>query len=166
MQVPDPGYAGTNFEIWQDHEEMDWISYWDECEYVDDEYWDNGPVGAPNSKPTTKRKQEEYTTNNPTAKRRRVVMESIENVRFVSMAKRLERYYKLAPMLGNVKPYALLPDWRERFAKNTGVIEEKAMPEAMKKAAEARNEDTPPQERQFDAFAQDQDPGQIGRAHV
>jgi hypothetical protein len=157
MQFPDPGYAGTNFEIYQDHEELDWISYWDECEYVDDEYWDNAPLGALASKPTTKRKREENITASPGVKRRRLLMAGIENVKFVSLAKRLERYEQLPPLLGNVKPVALLPDWRERFANSSGEIVEKPMPEAMKKAAEAQDEDTPLKERRFDALVEEGD---------
>lgn len=157
MQIPDPGYAGTNFEICQDHDEVDWIDFWDECEYVDDEYWDSGPIGTSTSKSSGKRKREDHVTESLAAKRRRIMMEKIENVQFVSMAKRLERFYELPPKLGDVKPFALLPNWKERFAKDTGVFEKKAMPEAMKKAAEAQDEETTPKQRQYDAFAQDEE---------
>ena len=154
-QIPDPGYAGTNFEIYQDHDDLDWLGYWEEREYIDDEYWDSAQLGAlaPNS--TAKRKREENIKESPGAKRRRVLMQSMENVKYASLAKRLERYYQAPPSLGAVKAFALLPDWQKRFAKDTGVITGKAMPEAMKKAAEAQDDDTPPTKRQFDVLAED-----------
>ena len=153
MQIPDPGYAGTNYEIYADHEELDFISFWDECEYVDDEYWDNGPISSPTSKQIAKRKRDEYAPQLPLAKKRRALMENLENVQFVSMRKRLELYYQPPPRLGDVKAFALLPDWRDRFAKDTGVFVEKAMPEEMKKAAEAQDQDTPPKKQHYTAFA-------------
>lgn len=145
MQIPEPGYAGTNAELEQEHADFDWIDYWDECEYIDDEYWDSGPIGA-------KRKRGQYVPQLPLAKKRKLIMENLENVKFVGMGTRLERFYQLPPALGNVKPFALLPDWREKFANDAGVFVEKAMPEAMKKAAEAQDEDTPPKERHFNAL--------------
>lgn len=161
MQIPDPGYAGTNLEIFQEHADLDYIDYWDELEYVDDEYWDNAPLGALASKPTAKRKRDESIkesiTESAEAKRRRVASLSNENIKFVSMAVRLERCRRLPPLLGKVKPVALLPDWRTRFADVTGEIVEKPMPAAMKQAAEAQEEETPPKMRQFDALVAEGD---------
>lgn len=108
-------------------------------------------------KSADKRKRDEKETISPYAKRRKVIMEGTENVKYVSLAKRLEQYYKPPPSLGNVKPFALLPDWKDRFANDTGVAVKKAMPEAMKKAAQAQDFDTPPKQRQFDALVEDGD---------
>ena len=156
-QIPDPGYAGTNFEIYQDHDDMDLLSYWEEREYIDDEYWDNAQLGALASKSTAKRKREESIKESPGAKRRRVLMESMDNVKYVSLARRLEMYYQPPPSLEAMRAFALLPDWQRRFANDTGVITEKVMPEAMKQAAEAQDEETPPKKPQHDVLVEDGD---------
>ena len=40
-QIPDPGYAGTNYEIAMDDlDDFDIFDYWDDLEYGDDSYWE------------------------------------------------------------------------------------------------------------------------------
>ena len=140
-----------------EEDEDDEIGYWDDREYVDDEYWDNAQLGALAIVSTTKRKRSQNVPESPNAKRRRVAAESVEKVKFVSLAKRLERFYELPPRIGSVKPFALLPDWRERFANSVEPTLKQTMPEAMKKAAEGLDEDTPPKKRHHDAFVEDED---------
>ncbi len=156
-QIPDPGYGGTNLEIFQEHDDSDYLDYWEEREYVDDEYWDSAQLGALASKGTAKRKREVNFIESAGAKRRRMLIEGMDNVKYVTLAERLKVYYQAPPRLGNVKGFALLPDWQSRFEDATGVIVKKAMPDAMKKAAEAPDEESPLKKRTLDALAEDGD---------
>jgi hypothetical protein len=95
-------------------------------------------------------------------KRRKIILKDTEsdNVRFVPMVART-KFVRTVTSPKRRSTFALLPDWRQRFADQSGAIQPKSMPADMKRAAESKDEDiTPPQTRHFDAMATDQ--GQDG----
>ena len=139
--------------------EFDMFDYWDDLQYGDDEYWDSSGIGAPAINASQKRKREVAGTTKRANKRRKLSLEETggDNVRFVSSAARNQMAVSQPPVLKKPASFALLPDWKERFADDSGLLATKTMPEDMKKAAEGQNEDTPPKARHFDATAATED---------
>ncbi|KAK1067330.1 hypothetical protein LTR12_008772 [Friedmanniomyces endolithicus] len=159
-QIPDPGYSGTNYELERETMSWDWDDYpfWDELEYVDDAYWElEGP----------RQGQQQQGAGVVGQKRKRaagVMVKAGDKWRKVSALKGVagrgetgdvvdsvvykthsERVVFPPPALaaGRGKVYALLPDWKARFADQDGLVKAAGMPADMRKAAEAKEEDTP-----------------------
>ncbi|KAK3715164.1 hypothetical protein LTR37_007374 [Vermiconidia calcicola] len=147
-QIASPGYAGTKYEVDIESYDIDMFEYWDDLHYGEDEYWDNGGRGVPTAEAGQKRKRNEAKLGRHAQKRRKLNLKDTggDNVRFVNVAARIAR--REPPILEQPTSFALLPDWKQRFAGDTGVIETQSMPEAMKKAAEGRDEDSPLKSRQ------------------
>lgn len=158
-QVASPGYAGTKHEIDSESYDFDIYDYWDDLQYGDDEYWDYVGTGAVPQNTRQKRKREMTTAVQRPVKRRMLSLEETggDNVRFVSIAARNEMAKSEPPRLEQPVSFALLPDWKERFADDSGLVLKKSMPEEMKKAAEGQEEDTPPKKRGIDAMAEDEE---------
>ena len=154
-QVPSPGYAGTKYEIDRESYDFDMFDFWDDLQYGDDEYWDNVGADPATVKTGQKRKRDVHAINKPMEKRRKIRLEDTggDNVRFVSIAVRNRMMKKEPPLLDRHPSFALLPDWKERFADDSGVVQKKTMPEEMKKAAESKHTDSPPKKMQMDAMA-------------
>ncbi|KAK0252168.1 hypothetical protein B0A54_08154 [Friedmanniomyces endolithicus] len=159
-QIPDPGYSGTNYELERETMSWDWDDYpfWDELEYVDDEYWEveGQPAGQQQQGAGTvgqKRKRAAGTVFNAGEKRRKVsALKGVVGrgeldgvVDPVVYKTHSERVVFPPPALvaGRGKVYALLPDWKTRFADEDGLVKTAGMPADMRKAAEAKEEDTP-----------------------
>lgn len=166
MQTADPGYAGTNNEIDMESYEYDLYAYWDDLEYADDAYWDS--AGQPGSRQTAEKAGQKRKRGAPTKagadKRRKVsgtqstVVASLEagqmeNVLFMSREKRIEMAWRQPPVLKEKVAFAFMPDWRERFANEDGVVRTETMPADMQRAALAKDEETPPKKRHADADA-------------
>lgn len=159
-QIASPGYAGTKYEVDIESYDIDMFEYWDDLHYGEDEYWDNAGLGVPTAEAGKKRKRNETKPTHHAQKRRKLNLKDTggDNVRFVNVAARIAR--RDPPMLEQPTSFALLPDWKHRFASDTGVAVAKSMPEAMKKAAEGKDEDSPLRSRQPNASdAQGDDEG-------
>ncbi|TKA68826.1 hypothetical protein B0A55_08725 [Friedmanniomyces simplex] len=168
-QIPDPGYAGTNHELEGETMSFDYddYSFWDEMEYVDDAYWDAEGRGTSRQQQgksaaevvmagQKKRKRVGGGLAGLVGGKKRKVSEvrgvagrdgegkgGVETVVYRTHGER----YGLPPpalMVGRGKVYALLPDWKTRFADQDGLVKTAGMPADMRKAAEAKEEDTPP----------------------
>ena len=139
--------------------EFDFYDYWDELQYGEDEYWDQGGTGALASEAGQKRKRGMVNTGKNDFKRRKLSLKDTDggNVRFVDSAVRIQNFMKQAPMLGRRGSFALLPDWRKRFENDAGVMFNKEMPDAMKNAAEGKNEVAPQQHGHLDASAENEE---------
>ena len=77
---------------------------------------------------------------------------------FCSRAERNRSLQMAAPLI-NDKAFALLPDWKHRFMDQDGHVVSKSMPDAMKRAAEARDNDIPTrirQEQDLDLFGKEE----------
>lgn len=146
--IPDPGYAGTAWELDQAWYDFDLYEYWDDLEYGPDSYWDSAGKAVLGAK----RKRGETVAKTP-RKRVRLSLEEMSGVTslFISMADRKRLWSRKAPVRKTLKSFALLPDWRRRCANDTPSLSAKAMPAEMRQAAEATGEETPEGERQFDA---------------
>jgi hypothetical protein len=134
------------------------FDYWEDLKYGNDAYWENGGLGVPTGE---KRKRTMQKPTKQVLKRRKVTLKDTEsdNVRFVPMVART-KFVRTVTSPKRRPTFALLPNWRQRFADQTGVIQPKSMPADMKRAAESKDEDiTPPQTRHFDAMATDQGQG-------
>ncbi|KAK0279774.1 hypothetical protein LTR35_008497 [Friedmanniomyces endolithicus] len=159
-QIPDPGYSGTNYELERETMSWDWDDYpfWDELEYVDDAYWESEgqPPGRQQQGAGTvgqKRKRAAGTVFNAGEKRRKVsALKGVVGrgeldgvVDPVVYKTHSERVVFPPPALvaGRGKVYALVPDWKTRFADEDGLVKTAGMPADMRKAAEAKEEDTP-----------------------
>lgn len=165
-QIPEPGYSGTNNEIDMDSYEFDLFGYFDDLEYGDDSYFDYGlpsSKGIASENAGQKRKRDAAVPDASQGKRRKandtpLVGES-EPLIFRSRDERYRAYKQDAPLLNSKTPFSFLPDWRERFADEDGVIAITKMPADMRKAAEAQDDDTPPKARQLgeDAYMEEGD---------
>ncbi|KAK0893915.1 hypothetical protein LTR02_012562 [Friedmanniomyces endolithicus] len=158
-QIPDPGYSGTNYELERETMSWDWDDYpfWDELEYVDDAYWElEGPRPG--------LQQQDAGMVGQKRKRAMVVAKAGEKRRKVSALKGVAGREEMGDVVdavvykthaerrvippsalvsGRGKVYALLPDWKTRFADQDGLVKTAGMPADMRKAAEAKEEDTP-----------------------
>jgi len=158
-QIPDPGYSGTNYELERETMSWDWDDYpfWDELEYVDDAYWEleGPPQGQQQQGAGTvgqKRKRAAGAMVKAGEKRRKVSalknvagrgeMGVVDPVVYKTHGERVV-FPPPALVAGRGKVYALLPDWKTRFADADGLVETAGMPADMRKAAEAKEEDTP-----------------------
>lgn len=149
-QIASPGYTGTNHELSMESYDFDLYEYWDDVEYGDDAYWE---YGLPEKKAENGQKRRRVAAAEATPSKRRKTEETIqEDVKngdlspmvFMSRAERNRRFLADPPLLKGKNTVSLLPDWRRRFKDADGVVTAKKMPAAMKNAAEAQDEDTPP----------------------
>ena len=134
--------------------DFDLFDYWDDLLYCDDEYWDHGGIETGTLKIGQKRKRNVKNSRMENGKRQKLSLMDTEGggVRFISLAVRNRMAETQPPVLDRRESFALLPDWRERFAgQDSGVVMTKSMPEEMKKAAEGKDEHTPPKARQMNA---------------
>lgn len=133
------------------------FEYWDDLHYGEDEYWDSGGRGVPTAEAGQKRKRDKTKPKHHAQKRRKLNLRDTggDNVRFVNVAARIAR--REPPMLEQPTSFALLPDWKQRFASDTGVIVTQSMPEAMKKAAEGKDEDSPLKSRHSNTVGAEED---------
>ena len=154
--VPDPGYAGTNWELDYSWYDLDLFGYWDDLEYGDDTYWDSLGSFA-----TGKKRKRPEGVHKVSPKRKRLSLREMSGgpVAFVSMADRKRQWSRCAPIKKGLKSFALLPDWRERCAEADVSMSVKAMPAEMRRAAEANDEDTPEGPRNHDPDAMDDGEG-------
>lgn len=138
--LPDPGYAGTSWELEQTFWDYDLFDYWDDLEYGDDGYWDAGGAAAGQKRRRTKRSG---AVKELLQKRRKLSLRdtSGDTSIFVSMQERRRLWSGRAPMKKGLKAFALLPDWRKRCAQADRTVAVKAMPAEMRHAAEANVED-------------------------
>lgn len=134
--------------------DFDLCPFWDDLEYQDDTYWDSTgrrPAKiAEKEQAGQKRKRAAPAKEAVTDKRRKVSRTQhssalhLAGEGVIGYVARAERVRKPAPMLKAAKSYALLPDWRERYANVDGLNRKvAAMPTDMQKAAEAKEEETP-----------------------
>ncbi len=137
--------------------DFDLFDFWADLQYGDDEYWDNEPSGMPTAGQKTKRTA--GTPLKPVAKRRLLSLGDTDGglVRFVPTLSRIRFASQRRAESTALSSFALLPDWRDRFAGTTGLIKLKAMPVEMKKAAESKEEDTPPKVRLAELIADEDD---------
>lgn len=132
--------------------------------YGDDEYWDE--EGARISTKGVKRKRD-GAFKGPTqqiGKRRKVSSGDTEDnpITFKSMAERLNIAGRGSTSLSKGGSFALLPDWRGRYAKENGKVVEKSMPVEMKKAAEGQDLVTPPKRRQVEVAESEEKDTEVG----
>lgn len=146
--IPDPGYAGTAWELDQAWYDFDLYEYWDDLEYGPDSYWDS----AGKTVPGAKRKRGDMPAKIP-RKRTKLSLKQMsgDTSLFMSMADRKRLWGRRAPVRKTLKSFALLPDWRRRCTADTTTPSTKIMPAEMRQAAEAAGEETPESERHFDA---------------
>lgn len=145
-----------------DSYEFELFAFWDDLEYADDSYWDYGLARKHESPAGVKRKRESAQKAGITDKRRRTrITYSREDdpLLLISRELRTKAFFEPAPMLENPVKYTFLADWRERYANKDGVIENKAMPVDMKRAAEAETMDTG-EERVQDASSDMEEDGE------
>ncbi|KAK5112754.1 hypothetical protein LTR62_003852 [Meristemomyces frigidus] len=155
-QIPDPGYSGTNHEIEADGFEYDYYEYWDDANYGDDAYWDydtrQWSLTTSMVQAGQKRKRGGLVNTGMTDKRRKLsgrmqqasrasAMDAVEDVLYISQKERYARAARTPETLRSLKAYALLPDWRRRFAVTEVEVKAESMPEEMQKAAEAEEEE-------------------------
>ncbi|KAK0319792.1 hypothetical protein LTR82_009127 [Friedmanniomyces endolithicus] len=158
-QIPDPGYSGTNSELERETMSWDWDDYpfWDELEYVDDAYWElEGPrpgLQQQNAGMVGQKRKRAMVVAKAGEKRRKVsalkgvagrgeMGDVVDAVVYKTHAER-RVIPPSALVSGRGKVYALLPDWKTRFADQDGLVKASGMPADMRKAAEAKEEDTP-----------------------
>lgn len=149
-QIASPGYTGTNHELSMESYDFDLYEYWDDVEYGDDAYWEYGLTDK-KAENGQKRKRVAKAESTPSKRRKTAKVEQEdEKVRepspmvFMSREERNRRFLADPPILKGKKTVSLLPDWRRRFKDADGVVVAKKMPAAMRNAAEAQDEDTPP----------------------
>ena len=135
------------------------FDYWDDLQYGDDEYWDYSGINPSAVGTGQKRKRNASGTAKFAEKRRKLSLEetSGDNVRFVSIAVRNEMARRPPPLSDGRTSFALLPDWKQRFANESGVVSAKTMPKEMKQAAESKDTDSPPKKTQVNAVAEMED---------
>lgn len=142
--IADPGYAGTNYEIWADDYEFEVFEYWDDLEYGDPAYWDESCIGGPGADSGRKRKR--IVANNGQAKKRRkhggqaaAGIEAKDRagdpVVFLSRKDRHHTKAKNVLPQSDGKQYALFPDWRKRLVGLPQRRSSRGMPTEMRKAA-------------------------------
>jgi hypothetical protein len=121
--------------------EFELYAFWEDLEYADDAYWDYGPSSG------GKRKREMGKKVGITDKRQKREVETYDREEdpclFVSREERTRSFFEPPPLLKNPVQYSFLADWRTRFANKDGLVENKAMPVDMKRAAEATTFETP-----------------------
>ncbi|KAK5170628.1 uncharacterized protein LTR77_005217 [Saxophila tyrrhenica] len=139
-QIPSPGFINAEHEL-AVISDFDPYEYFMDTEYGDNEYWDNSRTGAS----PTGEKRKRSAAAPKTAEKRRKLSSEYDNVVFVPMAERIRPRDRAPTDPKTLRPFALLPDWRTRFSKTSGEIEEKPMPVDMKKAAESKDSDVSPQ---------------------
>lgn len=140
-----------------DSYDYDLYQFWDDIEYVDDEYWDYDGRQRPGQhleQTGQKRKRGMPPRKGATDKRRKVSgtqaaavggleAAQADMVLFMSRAERNRLAARPAPILKDRVAVAFLADWRERFADRDGEIMIASMPADMQHAAQAKDEDTP-----------------------
>ncbi|KAK4623591.1 hypothetical protein CLAFUW4_05282 [Fulvia fulva] len=142
-QLPDPGYAGNNYENDAQAFDFDLYHYWDDLEYADDAYDDyhvRKPEDAGKKRKHTSPKKAVPDKRQKTSAKGRLTQHEWdredEPVLFHSLAERYQNWRRDPPLLKEGTTFGLLPDWKTRFAGKDGAILKKAMPAAMKQAAE------------------------------
>jgi len=152
-QIAEPGYAGTNNELELEHESStyDLYEYWDDLEYGDDEFW-TGEWRQTRHQSDTEVGQKRKRGMSSKAveangKKRKVSSElSVRGtaaepppgpVVFKSREGRSQHLQRVLPLLTNGRTFALIPDWRTRYAHNAGVLDVGEMPVEMQRAAQA-----------------------------
>lgn len=163
MQVPSPGYSGTQGELDAESFDFDLFEYWMDLNYGDDEYWDE--EGARVTTKGVKRKRDGILKNpqQQATKRRKIAAENIglDPVSFKPLAERMGSARHGPTSLPESRPFALLPDWRQRYAEDSGKLVEKNMPVEMKKAAEGEDLVTPPRKRTAQLVAAEEEDEEI-----
>ncbi len=150
MQIPSPSYINTEHEL-ACLEEFDPYDYFMDAEYGDDEYWEHGRVPAGEASGAQKRKRAPVVPPKQADKKRK--KSSNPNVLFVPIAERVRQRDRTPTDPKTLTSFALITDWRTRYAGTTGELAEKAMPADMKRAAESKDDDTSPQPpRHIDAM--------------
>lgn len=123
-------------------DDFDVFGYWDDLEYGDDSYWEYEPNQFQSG---SKRKRAALNASKPKNKRVKMSLSETQgdNVIFVDRGTRTT--LAIDRRLTNQKypSFALLPDWRQRYADTSGEILTKEMPAAMRKAAEAQDDEQP-----------------------
>ena len=149
-QIASPGYTGTNHELSMESYDFDLYEYWDDVEYGDDAYWEYG-LPDKTAENGQKRKRVAKAEATPSKRRKTAEVEQedekhrdLSPMVFMSREERNRRFLADPPILKGKKTVSLLPDWRRRFRDADGVVVAKKMPAAMRNAAEAQDEDTPP----------------------
>ncbi|EME44836.1 hypothetical protein DOTSEDRAFT_70778 [Dothistroma septosporum NZE10] len=146
-QLPDPGYPGNNYENDVEGFEFDVYAYWDDLEYGDHAEYDYGvgraEVSGTKRKHTGPKKSAPDKRRKTSAKGRLTEHEwerEDEPVLFHDLRERYERWRQDPPLLKERTTFTLLPDWKTRFAAENGLVKAKAMPAAMKQAAEGEED--------------------------
>ncbi|KAH9809815.1 hypothetical protein Tdes44962_MAKER06056 [Teratosphaeria destructans] len=161
-QIAEPGYAGTNYELSMEDFEFDLYAYHDDLEYGDDSYWEYGLRQDISQLETAgqKRKRGAHAKTAKMNKRRKVLgllgtqaialtvagAEQPDPVLYMSQQERSRP--RVPPVLEKRVGYALIGDWRRRFAGEEGITHTEEMPVDMQKASEAQDDDTPAKHRQ------------------
>ena len=132
------GYAGTAYDLALEtlHYDYDNYNYWDDVEFGDDLYWDPENVDGGS---VQKRKRDASAVIDHKDKRRKIEVDaSPDLVCYCSLSLRVEKSMRFAPQLEHLDSFALLPDWKKRFADHDGNFASKEMPLEMKHAAEGK----------------------------
>ncbi|USW51991.1 hypothetical protein Slin15195_G053100 [Septoria linicola] len=145
--IPEPGYMGTAAEIAMESYDFDFYGYNEDLEYGEDPYWD-----TPGPSPTRKASQQQQISQEGEktgSKRKRTAATRTSSSKKQKLAPAVERdaqpvlfrsrtTQRKLPVVTqkNLKPFALLPDWKERYKHEDGVVKNNSMPAAMAKAAD------------------------------
>lgn len=137
-----------------DSYEFELFAFWDDLEYADDAYFDYGLSSTNDQLVAVKRKHDPGRRKNVINKRRKmqtkaVIQRDDDPLLLVSRADRIKAFFKPAPLLEDATKYSFLPNWKERYAKEEGVVGMKDMPVDMKRAAEAEAQEAEEGDRQI-----------------
>lgn len=142
-------------------DDFDVFDYWDDLQYGDDSYWDYGGIRA-QAGLKRKRIASSPITNNDKRRKLSLLETGGDNVRFVNWTARKEMATRTRPIVHRRASFALFGDWKQRFANDDGVILNKEMPAAMRRAAEGGHEDSPRKESNFSpSFASAEEEGPV-----
>lgn len=132
--------------------EFELFDYWDDLEYADDAYWENEVQRGGSG--TNKRRRDEAAPERFPTKRPKTGARGVNALRphdrdgepllFRSRDERTRSFFDRPPMLSRKDTFSFLPDWKERFANDDGAVIHKKMPADMRRAAEAKDQTTPP----------------------
>lgn len=153
--MPSPGYSSTNAELAAEWYDWDNYDFWSDLAYGSDSYFDpeskvhysKRGTASKLGHDTHKRKRITVSAGVTKDKRRRVTLtqhkalhdhgQVTDNVVF-----RADQPVQAAPPTPkSMESFSLLPDWRQRFPADADVSWQSSMPEAMRKAAEASEEE-------------------------
>lgn len=146
--IPDPGYGGVNDELAMETFDFDVFDYWMDTEYGSDSYWDSNMDHLAGMREEKRKRVLEQSR--AVGKRRVEVENQLPNVVFRPLGERMRRVLYKEETEGDDgkrESFALLPDWRERFKGREEPEVVRKMPEEMRRAAMAGDEQSPPRKK-------------------